>query len=151
MSAIIRNTATGKIQLLTKGADSVISQLLAPDQKQSLESTMHFVDEYAMNGLRTLLLAMKDLDEKTYTNWNQAQLLIEEGNAEDKEAQLAVNNLKIESNLQLIGSTAIEDKLQEGVPEAIKLLKRAKINIWVLTGDKIETAVNIGLSAGLLE
>jgi len=70
MSAIIRNTATGKIQLLTKGADSVISQLLAPDQKQSLESTMHFVDEYAMNGLRTLLLAMKDLDEKTYTNWN---------------------------------------------------------------------------------
>jgi len=51
----------------------------------------------------------------------------------------------------LIGSTAIEDKLQEGVPESIKAIKKAGINLWVLTGDKIETAINIGYSAGLLD
>jgi magnesium-transporting ATPase (P-type) len=70
MSVITRNLNTGKIQLLTKGADSVIEQLLAPDQKQNLNSTMQFVNAYARNGLRTLLLAVKDLDEMTYANWN---------------------------------------------------------------------------------
>ena len=70
MSVITRNLNTGKIQLLTKGADSVIEQLLAPDQKQNLNSTMQFVNTYARNGLRTLLLAVKDLDEMTYANWN---------------------------------------------------------------------------------
>lgn len=64
---------------------------------------------------------------------------------------MAVVNAKIETNLVLVGSTAIEDKLQEGVPSAIKLLKGAKVHIWVLTGDKIETAINIGFSAGLLD
>jgi magnesium-transporting ATPase (P-type) len=70
MSVITRNLTTGKIQLLTKGADSVIEQLLAPDQKQNLNYTMQFVNAYARNGLRTLLLAVKDLDERTYANWN---------------------------------------------------------------------------------
>lgn len=51
----------------------------------------------------------------------------------------------------LVGSSAIEDKLQEGVPETIKLLRETGIIIWVLTGDKVETAINIGLSAGLLD
>jgi P-type E1-E2 ATPase len=49
----------------------------------------------------------------------------------------------IENDLILIGSTAIEDKLQEGVPRCIETLQRAGIKIWVLTGDKIETAINI--------
>jgi magnesium-transporting ATPase (P-type) len=53
--------------------------------------------------------------------------------------------------LVLVGSSAIEDKLQEGVPETIKLLRETGIIIWVLTGDKVETAINIGLSAGLLD
>lgn len=50
----------------------------------------------------------------------------------------------IEKDLNLIGCTAIEDKLQEGVPACIETLARAGIKIWVLTGDKMETAVNIG-------
>ena len=54
---------------------------------------------------------------------------------------------KIEVNLELIGSTAIEDKLQDGVPETIRLLRQTGIIIWVLTGDKVETAINIGFSA----
>ncbi len=56
----------------------------------------------------------------------------------------------IESNMALIGVTAIEDKLQDSVGEVINDLKKANINIWVLTGDKIETAINIGYSCKLL-
>lgn len=57
---------------------------------------------------------------------------------------------EIEQNFTLIGSTAIEDKLQDEVEDTIKSLKSAGIKIWVLTGDKIETAINIGFSCGLL-
>ena len=56
----------------------------------------------------------------------------------------------IEVDLKLIGCTAIEDKLQEGVPRSIELMAEANINIWVLTGDKMETAINIGYACSLL-
>lgn len=57
---------------------------------------------------------------------------------------------EMERDLQLLGATGIEDRLQDGVPETIQLLKRAGIKIWVLTGDKMETAISIGVSTGLL-
>jgi P-type E1-E2 ATPase len=57
----------------------------------------------------------------------------------------------IEVDLELIGCTAIEDRLQDEVAETIVFLKQAGIKVWVLTGDKIETAINIGFSAGLLD
>jgi phospholipid-transporting ATPase len=58
---------------------------------------------------------------------------------------------KVEANLKLIGSTAIEDKLQDDVPDTIDTLLKAGIHIWVLTGDKQETAINIGHSCKLLQ
>ena len=57
---------------------------------------------------------------------------------------------RIERDLLFVGSTAIEDKLQDGVPECIATLAKANIKIWVLTGDKQETAINIGYSCQLL-
>ena len=57
----------------------------------------------------------------------------------------------IEKNMELIGSTAIEDRLQDEVADTIQFMKRAGIKVWVLTGDKVETAMNIGVSAGLLD
>ena len=57
----------------------------------------------------------------------------------------------VEYDLELIGSTAIEDKLQQGVPDTIQYLRAAGIKVWVLTGDKVETAINIGFSSGLLD
>ena len=57
---------------------------------------------------------------------------------------------RIENEFELIGASAIEDKLQEDVAETISFIKQAGIKIWVLTGDKIETAMNIGLSCALL-
>lgn len=69
---------------------------------------------------------------------------------EDRENLLQQSYLNIESNLQLLGATGIEDKLQTGVPEAIASLQAAGMKIWVLTGDKQETAINIGFSSHLI-
>lgn len=64
---------------------------------------------------------------------------------------MALVDEKIEQDLELIGSTAIEDKLQDQVPDTIQFMKEAGIKVWVLTGDKTETAINIGVAAGLLD
>ena len=69
----------------------------------------------------------------------------------DREEIVAAEDEKIEVGLELIGSTAIEDRLQDEVADTIRFMKRTGIKVWVLTGDKVETAINIGFSAGLLE
>jgi phospholipid-translocating ATPase len=56
----------------------------------------------------------------------------------------------LEKNLELLGATAIEDKLQEGVPETISTLRNAGINFWMLTGDKHSTAVQIALACNFI-
>jgi len=70
---------------------------------------------------------------------------------EDRDAKVEKVDGEIEVNLELIGSTAIEDKLQDEVADTINFMKDAGIKVWVLTGDKVETAVNIGISAGLID
>jgi len=65
---------------------------------------------------------------------------------EDREGKIEAVSDEMERNLRLLGATAIEDRLQDGVPEAIADLKRAGIKIWVATGDKLETAIGELLS-----
>ena len=114
------------------------------------KKTEQFVEYYAKDGLRTLYLAERYLDEDEYYDWNlksmQAKLEIS-----DREAKVAEIDELIEINLELVGSTAIEDRLQDQVADSIQFMKSAGIKVWVLTGDKIETAMNIGVSAGLLD
>ena len=150
MSVIIRNLRTGQIQLLTKGADSIIEKLLAQSEWGNYKTTMEFVQKFATEGLRTLLLTKRELSEHTYQEWN-TQYQKASMSVHGREELVAEVNAKIEKDLVLIGSSAIEDKLQEGVGETIRSLKAAGIKLWVLTGDKIETAVNIGYAAGLLD
>jgi len=107
------------------------------------------LQDYATEGLRTLCLAYREVSEDEYRNWavmydNAASQLSNRADALDKAAEA------IEQNLHLLGATAIEDKLQEGVPDAIHTLQQAGIKIWVLTGDRQETAINIGLSCRLI-
>lgn len=87
-----------------------------------------------------MCLAWKPLEEDEYDAWerdfHRATTLIE-----GREAEIERVSEKLEQNLILLGATAIEDKLQDGVPETIADLKRAGIKIWVATGDKLETAV----------
>ncbi|KAM7391144.1 hypothetical protein PAMP_021856 [Pampus punctatissimus] len=100
-------------------------------------------------GLRTLALAYKDLDEEYFSQWKQRHH--EASTAlDDREDKLEQLYEEIEKDLLLLGATAIEDKLQDGVPQTIEQLSKADIKIWVLTGDKQETAENIGYSCNLL-
>lgn len=146
MTIIVR-LPNGKIKLYIKGADSVILPLISSEVHK--QETIDNLESYANQGLRTLVLASKDLSKGEYKEWNDQYLLAVQ-DIKNKEAKIAALATDIENDLKLVGATAIEDKLQDQVPETIKILKDAGIKVWVLTGDKVETAVNIGFSCNLL-
>ena len=152
-SNIIRHE-DGTIVIYTKGADSAIRQVLKFDQRSKDNAVYEFtgknVSAYATQGLRTLYLAQKVLNESEYEQWYRA---VENANEdlEEREALLDQAHKIIENDMELFGSTAIEDKLQEEVDLTIQFLKAAGIKVWVLTGDKVDTAINIGIAAGLID
>ena len=149
MSAIVR-MPDGRIILFCKGADSVIYSRLSKGEQQELrKSTAEHLEMFAREGLRTLCIAQKEINEKEYQAWNQEHDLAA-GAIVDREQKLEVVSDAIERDLTLLGGTAIEDRLQDGVPDTIALLADAGIKLWVLTGDKVETAINIGFSCNLL-
>ena len=84
-----------------------------------------------------------------YEEWSQ-RFLAASSEVVDKDEKVERVQSEIESGMSLVGSTAIEDRLQEDVKETIEALKETGIKVWVLTGDKVETAINIGFSCGLL-
>ncbi|RDX76684.1 putative phospholipid-transporting ATPase 9, partial [Mucuna pruriens] len=144
MSVIVKDEE-GRILLLCKGADSVMFERLAKDGREFEEKTLEHVHEYADAGLRTLILAYRELDENQYKEFNDKFSQAKNSISEDQETLIEETSDKIERNLILLGATAVEDKLQNGVPDCIDKLAQAGIKIWVLTGDKMETAINIGL------
>ncbi|KXJ22396.1 phospholipid-transporting ATPase IA [Exaiptasia diaphana] len=147
MSVVVR-TPEGKIKLYCKGADTVIFERLRENQLYHDKSVEH-LEEYAKEGLRTLCIAMTELEHDEYTEWNK--IYYEASTALDNRSEKVDEAAElIERNLFLLGATAIEDKLQAGVPESIAALADADIKIWVLTGDKQETAINIGYACRLL-
>ncbi|KAH9330122.1 hypothetical protein KI387_002230, partial [Taxus chinensis] len=85
-----------------------------------------------------------------YKRWNEEFTEAKNTLGPDREAKLEAVADKIERELILVGATAVEDKLQQGVPQCIDKLAQAGIKIWVLTGDKVETAINIGFACSLL-
>lgn len=123
--------------------------------EESLNSNDYYesqkvVDEFALEGLRTLFLAYKVLDEREWADWNEKAEAAKQVIANREEAVAEVDG-QIEKELKLLGSTAIEDKLQDEVADTIKFMKKAGIKVWVLTGDKVQTAIEIGVSAGLID
>ncbi|KAG9814441.1 aminophospholipid-translocating P4-type ATPase, partial [Aureobasidium melanogenum] len=149
MSAIVR-MPNGKIVLFCKGADSIIYSRLKKGEQQGLrKTTADHLEMFAREGLRTLCIAQRELDEEEYQIWNK-QHDIAAAAIQNREEKLEEVSDAIERDLTLLGGTAIEDRLQDGVPDAIQLLAQAGIKLWVLTGDKVETAINIGFSCNLL-
>uniref|UniRef100_A0A8C3RL33 Phospholipid-transporting ATPase n=1 Tax=Chelydra serpentina TaxID=8475 RepID=A0A8C3RL33_CHESE len=144
MSVVVRHPLTDEINVYTKGADSVIMDLLLPcssddprgkHQKKIQSKTQNYLNLYAVDGLRTLLM----------------HECLSESSIENREELLFQSALHIETNLHLLGATGIEDRLQDGVPETIANLRKAGLQIWVLTGDKQETAINIAYACKLLD
>ncbi|KAJ3327112.1 hypothetical protein HDU76_012352 [Blyttiomyces sp. JEL0837] len=148
MSSLIR-MPDGKIKLYIKGADTVILERLAKEGNPYVDQTCVHLEEYASDGLRTLCIAYRDIPDEEYAEWSKvydkaATTINNRQEALDQAAEM------IEKDLILLGATAIEDKLQDGVPDTIHTLATAGIKLWVLTGDRQETAINIGYSCKLL-
>ncbi|KAG7974941.1 hypothetical protein I3843_06G073100 [Carya illinoinensis] len=139
----------GRLVLYCKGADSVIFERLADVSDDLKKVTREHLEQFGSSGLRTLCLAYRDLHPDMYENWNE-KFVQAKSSLRDREKKLDEVSELIEKDLILIGCTAIEDKLQEGVPACIETLSRAGIKIWVLTGDKMETAINIAYACNLI-
>ncbi|KAM9330395.1 phospholipid-transporting ATPase VD [Gastrophryne carolinensis] len=159
MSVVVRHPVTNKVVVYTKGADSVIMDLLSPNSDDTKTEvlqtsirtlTQKHLDQYAKSGLRTLCIAKKVMTDAEYAEWLHCHFLAETC-IDNREELLYESALRLETNLTLLGATGIEDRLQEGVPETIESLRKSGIKIWMLTGDKEETAVNIAYSCKLLD
>ncbi|XP_048107784.1 phospholipid-transporting ATPase IF isoform X3 [Alosa alosa] len=142
--SVILQTPSGEKVLFTKGAESAILPYIKSGE---LEKTRVHVDEFALKGLRTLVVACRHFSAEEYKDVDRR--LHEARTAlQQREERLADVFSFIEQDLELLGATGVEDKLQEKVQETIEALRLAGIKVWVLTGDKHETAVSVSLSCG---
>ncbi|KAH9327397.1 hypothetical protein KI387_007575, partial [Taxus chinensis] len=141
--------ASATIQFLFQGADSVIYEKIARGNDAIKRTTREHLEQFGAAGLRTLCLAYRDLSNQIYEDWNE-KFIDAKSALNDREKKLDEVADLIEKELILIGCTAIEDKLQDGVPACIETLSRAGIKIWILTGDKLETAINIAYACSLI-
>ncbi|KAL9624254.1 MAG: hypothetical protein Q9160_001501 [Pyrenula sp. 1 TL-2023] len=129
---------------------SVLDDIPVDNSRSVIENCIRSVNNFANESLRTLLYAYRFLDEKEYAEWRKVWDTAT-GSLINHEKMVESAGELIEVNFELAGATAIEDKLQQGVSESIDRLYRANIKIWMLTGDKRETAINIGHSCGLIK
>lgn len=138
------------VKVFVKGADStmfkVINKTLNVDTLKSTEAHLH---SYSSIGLRTLVIATRGLTIPEFDQW-QSTYEIASTALMGRAGLLRKVAINLENNLSLLGASAIEDRLQKGVPEAIESLRMANMKVWVLTGDKQETAISIGYSSKLL-
>ena len=148
MSIIIRDG--NKIKIFCKGADIEITKRLSLRSKQSekFQFISKELDNFSKIGYRTLMVASRIIKESDYYSWINN---IRKSEKYQKNSKLIEKLYDIiECNFELLGGTVLEDKLQDKVPETITSLKLADIKIWVLTGDKMDTVENIGISCNLL-
>ncbi|CAJ1432169.1 unnamed protein product [Effrenium voratum] len=131
--------------LLVKGADNVMIE-----RAGQVPGWVHqYLTEFSKNGLRTLVLGRRRLDPTEMYQWVK-EYEAAQCSLDDRDGKLEAVAERVELGLELLGVTGIEDKLQVGVPDTIERLREAGIQLWVLTGDKLETARNIGFSTNLL-
>ncbi|CAJ1061028.1 phospholipid-transporting ATPase IF [Xyrichtys novacula] len=143
MSVILQTPSGGQV-LFTKGAESAILPFTTSGE---IEKTRLHVDEFALKGLRTLVVACRHFRPEEYIDVDR-RLNAARTALQQREERLQEAFSYIERDLHLLGATGVEDKLQDKVQETIEALRLAGIKVWVLTGDKHETAVSVSLSCG---
>eukprot|EP00003_Mantamonas_plastica_P029366 TRINITY_DN6933_c0_g1_i2.p1 TRINITY_DN6933_c0_g1~~TRINITY_DN6933_c0_g1_i2.p1 ORF type:complete len:1034 (-),score=367.37 TRINITY_DN6933_c0_g1_i2:110-3211(-) len=148
--SIIARDEKGRVTLYSKGADHIMFDRLAHDSNQQMQSnTDQHLSAMAKEGLRTLVVCYREMTEQQFSEWNL--MWADANNAiEGRRQKMETASDVMERDFELLGATAIEDKLQQEVPETIQYLLDCNIHVWVLTGDKQETAINIGYSSRLL-
>ena len=148
--SVIARAPDGTIRLYAKGSDAALLPRLRPGTDgRLLAATQDNLRSFSIQGLRTLLLASRVIPAGEWAAWNDTYQAAA-ASMSGREAALAAAAERVERDLELVGVTAIEDKLQEGVSEAVATLIAAGIKVWMITGDKQETAINIAVAAGLV-
>ncbi|KAH9586233.1 hypothetical protein LSM04_001641 [Trypanosoma melophagium] len=139
--------------LLVKGADNSMMEIVKNSNPRNIELKSVFqrdLEEMAREGLRTLVLGQRYLTESEVLEWlpifNEAQCSMQ-----NRSEKLHSAYALMERDIDLIGTTAVEDELQEGVPETLNFFLQAEIVVWMLTGDKRETAVTIAGTSGIVD
>ena len=148
--SVVARTPDGTVRLYCKGSDAAVLAALRRDTPTDvLAATDAALHGFARRGLRTLVVATRVLEADEWAAWD-ARYSAAASLLEGREEALAEVAGEVETGLTLVGVTAIEDKLQDGVPEAVATLLDAGIKVWVITGDKQETAINIAVSCRLV-
>lgn len=144
MGIILKNLQTHEIIFYIKGADSVMENIINHEHKIFIQENASLLSK---EGLRTLVLGQKIISQKAYDNW-KARLIQAQLNLKTRvfEEERLVNEL--EENMEFLGITGVEDLLQEDVKAVISNIRDAGIKVWMLTGDKLETAQCIAISTG---
>ncbi|XP_059919245.1 phospholipid-transporting ATPase VD [Gadus macrocephalus] len=158
MSVLVRHPVTGEMVLYTKGADYTLMELLGSpcaeqlndDQRSVAAYCQKHLDQYAKEGLRTLCFTRKTVSEREYSEWSTLRRTALAA-MDNRGGQVRDSAVHLERDLSLLGATGIVDRLQDSVPDTIEALREAGIQVWVLTGDKPETAVNIAYACRLLD
>lgn len=151
MSVIVRDLQTNKVLLMVKGADGVVMERSVAYSGFELPELKEALHDYAAVGLRTLVYAYKEIEEDQASTILLKIREIEKIMGHDKEIKMAEFASDLERDLTIVGVTAVEDELQDDVRGTLQALRDAHIKVWMLTGDKLETAINIGYSSGLLK
>ena len=135
---------------MTKGADSIMMPRIKIDiqTQQKVEADLY---KFACEGLRTLVFSQRELSAKDFEGFISEFNRLKTSVDPKKEEKLGHLFDSMEKDLQYLGSSAIEDKLQENVADTIDHVMQANIRVWVLTGDKQETAIEIGRACKLIQ
>lgn len=148
MSILVKDHRTEEYIVMCKGADNIMLPLckVNSEMRRGLDKSL---SDLAVLGLRTLCIAHKKISARAAEDW-LAAFTAASSSMGDRATEVARVGASLELDMELLGITAIEDKLQDEVPEVIADLAKAGIIVWMLTGDKEETAVNIGRSCNLV-
>ncbi|CAG8627966.1 14608_t:CDS:10 [Funneliformis caledonium] len=145
MGIIVKDETTEEIFFYEKGADVVMSKIVQYNDWLDEEC-----GNMAREGLRTLVVARKKISADVYNDFTHRYHEAKVSLSDRKVQEQAVINAILENELELLGVTGVEDKLQDGVKTTLELLRNAGLKIWMLTGDKIETATCIAISSKLI-
>lgn len=152
MSVIYRDVDNDCLLMVSKGSEELLDCIEIGDfeNRNCINKTLAHFEAFSKSGLRTMLVARKVMTEELL---DTIQEEMKDARQSIHQRDYLLNTLykKYEVNLKLIGATAVEDTLQEGVPETINNLKEAGIKVWLLTGDKVETAISVAYLCKLLE
>jgi magnesium-transporting ATPase (P-type) len=151
MTIVVRDTQNDPdfVIAFTKGADNVMKTLTL--QEFSGHFDFSYIHKFARKGYRTLIVGMKIIRYDEYLEWENVYNEMQNDIMNDHTEQLNMLISSIESEIFLLGTTALEDRLQENVHECIEEFRRADIKVWMITGDKLETAENVGIACRLLQ